>query len=480
VATPVAGSSRVPSPHASGRTRDPIRRALPGIPDTDPPKKELLKATARQSGAAPVAGPKTFGDALRRGPAGFLRLLGPGVVTGASDDDPSGIGTYSQVGSQFGYGLLWTVLLTLPLMIAVQEMCARIGLHTRMGLGASLRQRFPTPIVGAAVIALVIANTINVGADLGAIASGAGLLVGGIPNVVYVVCAAMLVLGFQLFSSYERLSSIFKWLTLALFAYVITLFFAHPDGPRLLMGAMIPRVELNSAWLAAVVAILGTTISPYLFFWQASSEVDVLRAKGRLRTRMKDEELVSTRVDVTTGMVFSQAVMFCVIASSAAVLNSHGITQVQTANQAASALQPFAGHFASMLFAAGIIGAGLLAVPVLSGSAAYAVREVGDFGGGYGIRARFRPTFYGVIVAATAIGVALNAIGFDPIKALFLTAVINGLVAPPLLVLINVVAGDSRIMGQHASGRLSRWLGWTAAGVMAVAAAALIITVIPW
>lgn len=467
------------SPRAAGRTRDPIRRALPGVSDADPPKEELLKGAAKQSGAAPVAGPKTFGEALRRGPAGFLRLLGPGIVTGASDDDPSGIGTYSQVGSQFGYGLLWTSLLTLPLMIAVQEMCARIGLHTRMGLGASLRRRFPTPLVSAAVIALVIANTINVGADLGAIASGAGLLAGQVPNVVYVIGAAVLVLGFQLFSSYERLSSIFKWLTLALFAYVITLVFAHPDGARLLMGAVVPRVELSSAWLAAVVAILGTTISPYLFFWQASSEVDVLRAEGRLRTRMKDEELVSTRVDVTTGMVFSQAVMFCIIASSAAVLNSHGITQVQTASQAATALQPLAGRFASMLFAVGMIGAGLLAVPVLSGSAAYAVREVARFGGGYGIRARFRPTFYGVIVAATAIGVALNVIGFDPIKALFITAVINGLVAPPLLVLINIVACDKQIMGRHVSGRLSRYLGWAAAAVMSVAAASLLVTLIP-
>ncbi len=200
------------SPRTSGRTRDPIRRALPGVSDADPPKEELLKGAAKESGAAPVAGPRTFGDALRRGPVGFVRLLGPGVVTGASDDDPSGIGTYSQVGSQFGYGLLWTALLTLPLMIAVQEMCARIGLHTRVGLGASLRRRFPTPLVGAAVIALVIANTINVGADLGAIASGAGLLVGHVPNVVYVIGAAVLVLGFQLFSSYDRLSSIFKWL----------------------------------------------------------------------------------------------------------------------------------------------------------------------------------------------------------------------------------------------------------------------------
>src|SRR5438552_10867331 len=391
----------VPRPRVAGRKGDPIRMATPGVTSADPPKERLLKSDGElRTGTSPVAGPKSMLDVVRRGPLGILRLLGPGFITGASDDDPSGIGTYSQVGSQFGFGLLWTALFTFPLMTAVQEMCARIGLHTRAGLGASLQRRFPAPVVSIGVLALVVANTINVGADLGAIAAAAGLLMGHIPSLVYVLGAALLVLGFLLFSNYGRLASIFKWLTLALFAYVITLFVVHPDARSVLVGGIVPHVELNARWLAAIVAILGTTISPYLFFWQASSEVDVLRAERRLRTPVREAEILAARVDVTTGMAFSQIVMFCIIATSAAVLNRHGITQVQTAQQAASALQPLAGRSAAILFAAGIIGTGLLAVPVLSASAAYAVREVAGFGGGLGLRPRYRPAFYGVIVAA--------------------------------------------------------------------------------
>ena len=421
--------------------------------------------------------------ALLRRPWLLVRVLGPGLITGASDDDPSGIGTYAQVGSQFGYGLLWTALLTFPLMTAVQEMCARIGLHTGEGLGTSLRRRFPQRVVLPAVIATAVANTINVGADLGAVAAGARLLWAAVPSFVYVLVAAALVLAFQVFSTYSRLSSIFKWLTLALLAYVGALVVIHPDAVHLVTGALVPHVELSAAWLAAFVAILGTTISPYLFFWQASSEAASLRAERPARRvdarRVNARRVAHARVDVATGMAYSQVVMFCIIATSAVALNAHGITQIQTATQAASALRPLAGAFAEVLFALGIIGAGLLAIPVLSASAAYAMSEALAFKGALEVRARYRPTFYGIIVGATLIGVVLNLVGVDPIKALFLTAVLNGLVAPPLLALITVVASDRRHMGKHRSGRVSRVLGWTAVLIMGAAAIGLIVTLIP-
>lgn len=417
--------------------------------------------------------------ALLRRPWLLPRALGPGLITGASDDDPSGIGTYAQVGSQFGYGLLWTALLTFPLMTAVQEMCARIGLHTGDGLGTLLRRRFPQRVVLPAVIATAVANTINVGADLGAVAAGARLLWAAVPSFVYVLVAGAIVLAFQLFSSYHRLSSIFKWLTLALFAYVGALVVIHPDAVHLVTGALVPRVQLSAGWLAAFVAILGTTISPYLFFWQASSEAVSVRAERPAR-RVDARRVAHARVDVATGMAYSQVVMFCIIATSAVALNAHGITQIQTAAQAASALRPLAGAFAEVLFALGIIGAGLLAIPVLSASAAYAMSEALAFRGALEVRARYRPTFYGIIIGATLVGVVLNLVGVDPIKALFLTAVLNGLVAPPLLALITVVAADRRHMGKHRSGRVSRVLGWTSVVIMGAAAIGLIVTLIPW
>jgi NRAMP (natural resistance-associated macrophage protein)-like metal ion transporter len=459
---------------------DPLRAAIPAAATADPPKRELLKPVpeGRAASGTPRAGRSSADEALDRGPVGALQLLGPGVITGASDDDPSGIGTYSQVGSQFGYGLLWTALFTFPLMAAVQEMCGRIALKTGQGLGISLRRRFPTWLVAGCVGLLVVANTINVGADLGAIAAAGGLLVGGVPSFIYVVAAALLVLGFQLFTTYAHLVSIFKWLTLALFAYVITLFVAHPHWGSLFAGAFVPHIEMSGAWVAAVVAILGTTISPYLFFWQASAEVDELRATGRSHRRLKDRELKAARVDILLGMAFSQVVMFCIIASSAAVLNAHGKTDIASAQDAARALEPLAGRFASLLFSIGVIGTGLLAVPVLTGSAAYAVREVAGFGGGLALRPRYRPTFYAIIVVATTVGVAMNLVGLDPIRALFVTAVINGVVAPPLLVLITMVACDRRIMGERVSGRLSRTLAWAATGVMGAAALALLATLV--
>lgn len=455
--------------------RDPIRAALPGRATGSPARGASLK----RDRAGPRKKNGTDPAALWRRPWLLFRALGPGLITGASDDDPSGIGTYAQVGSQFGYGLLWTTLFTFPLMVVVQETCARIGLHTGEGLGVALRRRFPMRIVMPMIVALVVANTVNVGADLGAMAAGAHLLIGAVPSFVFVLIAAAAILWFQLFSTLRRLSRVFRWLTLALFAYVITLFVVHPNGLSVITGAVVPHVQLSASWLAALVAILGTTISPYLFFWQASSEADESPAR-RSRRRVPESAFVSERIDVTTGMAYSQVVMFCIIAASAAALNAHGITQVQTAAQAASALRPLAGQFAELLFALGIIGTGLLAVPVLSASAAYALREALAFGGGLQLRPRSRPTFYSVIVVATVVGVLLNLVGVNPIRALFLTAVLNGLVAPPLLVLITITASDRRVMGRHVSGSAARIIGWIAAGVMSAAALGLLLTLIPW
>jgi Mn2+/Fe2+ NRAMP family transporter len=284
------------------------------------------------------------------------------------------------VGSQFGFGLLWTALFTFPLMAAVQEMCARIALHTGVGLGVSLRRKFPTWLVGSCILALLIANTINIGADLSAVAAGGALLTHGtVESIWLVVPVALLILGLQLFANYTTIFRIFKWLTLALFAYVITAFFAHPHLGAVLKATVVPHVEFSSDFITAIVAILGTTISPYLFFWQASSEVDEMKAAGLTtqaqRRGVKLSELRAARTDIFIGMMFSNVVMYFIILTSAAVLHAHGKTNVQTADQAASALAPLAGQYAFILFSLGMIGTGLLAIPILSGSAAYALKE---------------------------------------------------------------------------------------------------------
>ncbi len=418
-------------------------------------------------------------EVMKGHPGAILQLLGPGLITGASDDDPSGIGTYAQVGSQFGFGLLWSALFTFPLMAAVQETCARIALQTGAGLGVALRRRFPGWLVGGAVLALLIANTINIGADLGAIAAGAGLLIGDrIPSVAIVIGAAALIVALQLWATYQLIFRIFKWLTLALFAYVITAFMTGAKLGDVLKATVVPHLELSPGFLAAIVAVLGTTISPYLFFWQASSEVDEMKAAGEERRRgdggVRRSQLTAARVDIVTGMLFSNVVMYFIILTSAAALHVHGKTQIQTAADAAAALQPFAGHFASVLFAAGLIGTGLLAVPILSGSAAYALKELLKLPGSLASKPSRRPTFYAIMIGATAAGVGIDLLGVNPITALFLTAVLNGIVAPPLLILIAILASDRGVMHRRTSGPLSKVLTWAAAAVMSVAALILI------
>jgi len=414
-----------------------------------------------------------------KGFLGFLQLLGPGLITGASDDDPSGIGTYSQVGSQFGYGLLWLALFTYPLMSAVQELCARIALQTGVGLGASLRRKFPRWLVGIAILGLLVANTFNVGADLGAVAAAGSLLSGGALHALWlVVPVALLIIVLQVFATYATIFKIFKWLTLVLFAYVITAFFAHPPLMQVLRATVIPHIEFSKDFVMALVAVLGTTISPYLFFWQASSEVDELAAAGatdpnRGRRGLRHAELRAARADVLIGMAFSNLVMYFIILTSAAVLHAHGKADVQTAGQAAAALAPLAGPFAFIVFSVGLIGAGLLAIPILTGSATYAIKEFLGLPGSLASKPQQRPTFYIILTLATMAGVVMNFVHLDPIRALFISAVINGVVAPPLLVLIVLLGRDAAVMRHYASGTLSLALTGIATVFMAVAAIAM-------
>ena len=465
------------------RINDPLLERIEPGPDTEPPERELLKQEAQQGTSAagsPPAGRTTIGEARRNGVVGALQLLGPGLITGASDDDPSGIGTYAQVGAQFGYGTLWTALFTFPLMAAVQELCARVALQTGVGLGTALRRKFPVPLVGVCIGGLLVANTINVGADIGAVATGVSLLTRGlVPQIWLVVPVALLVLYFQFFLTYRTLFRVFKWLTLALFAYVVTGVIAHPSLLTVLAATLVPHVEPSRDFAAALVAILGTTISPYLFFWQASSEIDEMRAAGlrteRERRGVRLNELSAARTDILIGMAFSQLVMYFIILTTAAVLHAHGRTDIQTASDAAAALTPFLGPFAFVAFAVGLIGTGLLAIPILSGSAAYAVKEFMGWKGALSTKPLYRPTFYAIIGAATVAGAGMNFLHVDPIRALFYTAVINGLVAPPLLVLIVLLGSDRKLMKSKVSGPLSRTLTWCAAIAMTAAAVALLV-----
>ncbi|PZS02674.1 MAG: iron transporter [Candidatus Chloroheliales bacterium] len=408
-----------------------------------------------------------------------FKVLGPGLITGASDDDPSGIGTYSTAGASLGFSTLWLALVTYPLMATVQLICAKVGMVSGMGLAGILRRHYPRLVLYPAILALVIANTINAGADIGAIAAAVNLLL-PIPIVAMIVPIAAVILALQIWGSYRLIANIFKWLTLALFAYIGAAFFANPNLGDVLHGTFTPTFSFDSKFLATLVAILGTTISPYLFFWQASQEVEEEVSKGReslsQRKGATDKELKYTGWDVNIGMLFSNLVMYFIILATAATLFTHGKKDIQSATDAAQALQPIAGDAAGLLLALGLIGSGLLAVPILTGSAAYAVAEM--FGWKFGLdekpgRAK---QFYAVIAAATIIGMLINFIGINPIDALFWTAVINGFLAPPLLVVIMLVANNKKVMGKRVNGNGSNILGWITTAVMFAAAVALVVT----
>ena len=410
-----------------------------------------------------------------------LAVLGPGFITGASDDDPSGIGTYAQAGARYGYATLWTTLLMLPMMSAVQYICARIGMVTGRGLAGVLRQHYPRRVLYTAVLAMVVANTVNAGADLGAIAAAANLLV-PVPAVVWVVPVTVAILAVQVFGSYRLIERLFKWLTLALLAYVGAALFARPDGLAVLRGTLVPQIRLDPGFIAILVALLGTTISPYLFFWQASHEVEAEKEMGRRRLWQRQgasrTELRHALWDTLAGMTFSEIVAYFIILATGATLFTHGRTGIASATDAAQALRPIAGDLSTVLLAVGLIGAGVLAVPILTGAAAYGVSEA--FGWPFGLdrKPSRAPQFYGVIVVATLVGMAIDFLGIDPIQALVATAVVNGLLAPGLLVLVMLVANDRRIMGERTNGRGLNLLGWLTTGLMGLAAVALVVTTI--
>jgi NRAMP (natural resistance-associated macrophage protein)-like metal ion transporter len=399
------------------------------------------------------------------------------LITGAADDDPSGIATYSQAGAAFGYGTLWIAVITLPLMAAVQLMCARVGIVARSGLASVLRAHYPRWLLWVACGLLLIGNTVNIAADLGGMAAAASLLT-GVPSVWFVPAFTFLILALLVFASYEGMTRVLKWLTLALFSYVLAAFLAHPNVISVLGGTLVPHLTASKDYLLTLVAILGTTISPYLFFWQAAqnAEHDAFwrqRLVGRPQ-RAVQRELRAAARDVNAGMFFSNAIMYFIILTAAATLNRAGITDVQTAEQAATALRPLAGNAASLLFTLGLVGTGMLGVPVLAGSAAYAVAEAAAWRAGMDEKIHSAKEFYAVIAVAMIIGMVLNFAHVNAIKLLIWSAVINGLLAPPLIVIILVVCNNDKVMGVHRNSRLLNVLGGLAALAMTAAGVALI------
>jgi NRAMP (natural resistance-associated macrophage protein)-like metal ion transporter len=409
----------------------------------------------------------------------FFRVLGPGLVTGASDDDPSGIGTYAQAGAMFGVSLLWTALFTFPMMWAVQFICAKIGMVTGTGLTRVLRKHYSPWLLYPVVAGLVVANTINAGVDIGAIAAAINLVI-PVSISLLIVPIALTILVVQLWCSYRLIARIFKWLTLALFAYIFSAFLARPDWHDVLAGTFLPTLRFNRQLLLVLVAVLGTTISPYLFFWQADQEVEEEISMGRRTLRQRvgatPAELKYADWDVAVGTLFSNVVMYFIILSTASTLFRAGMTDIQSATEAALALRPLAGNAAALLWAPGLIGAGVLSVPILTGSAAYAIAEALGWKHGLDEKPRRAKLFYGMITVSTLAGMLINFIGINPIRALFWTAVINGFLAPPILVVVMLIANNKKALGSHVNGRISNVLGWFTTIVMFAAAIALLLT----
>ena len=401
------------------------------------------------------------GASSRRGLSRVLRSLGPGVTTGAADDDPSGIATYSVVGAQSGLAFLWTALFVWPLMGCVQVMCARIGMITGVGLAGAMLQKFPRWLVGVAVFALLIANIINIAADLSGMADAAHMLGAG-PSMLYVWVFGLGISLATVFLRYHQIANTLKWLALALFAYVITAFLVHPDWTAVMRAALIPSLPHGSDAWGALVAILGTTISPYLFFWQAGQEIEEEKSRGQSLVASRYDatkvELADRRIDVGIGTFFSNLAMFFIILTTASTLHRHGITHIETSRDAAAALRPLAGDYAYYLYTIGIVGTGLLAIPTLAGSAAYAVAETFDWRYGLDETLRNATPFYAVFVLATIAGAVLDLLHINPIKALYWTAIINGFLSPFLLAALLYVASDRKIMRGQPSSRLGRYV----------------------
>jgi NRAMP (natural resistance-associated macrophage protein)-like metal ion transporter len=399
----------------------------------------------------------------------LLDVLGPGLVTGAADDDPSGIGTYSQAGAQFGYGMAWTMFFGYPLLASIQAICAQIGATTGKGIAQNLRQHYPRGLLRAVVLMLLIANVINLGADLGAMAAALELLLPG-PLLLYTFLFGLVSAGLEIFVSYNRYASVLKWTTLSLFAYVGVVFVADVPVAEAVRATLVPEFTFDKPHAMALVAIFGTTISPYLFFWQSGQEVEEQHRRHTkplcVSPRRKDGELKRIRTDTLVGMGFSHLVALFIIVATAATLHANGVTEIESAAQAAQALRPIAGDLAFALFAIGIIGTGMLAVPVLAGSAAYAVSETFGWVEGLDRRPREAKAFYGVIALATLGGVALNLIGIDPMKALYWAAVVNGMLAPPLMLVTMLIACNPVAMGGMPISRGLAIGGWLATAVM--------------
>jgi NRAMP (natural resistance-associated macrophage protein)-like metal ion transporter len=407
-------------------------------------------------------------------------VLGPGLITGASDDDPSGIATYSQAGAQFAYSLGWTLVLTYPLMSAIQMISAQVGRVTGHGLAGNMRRHYPAPLVYLLIGLLLVANIINIGADLGAMAAALRLLVDG-PQLVFVTAFAIVAVLLEVFMRYSRYASVLRWLTISLFAYVATVFAVGVPWLNVVQNLVAPRIELSGNYLALVVAVFGTTISPYLFFWQAAEEVEDEKEDPKAKPLIKaprqaPRQLARIQFDTLAGMGISNIIGLFIMITAGATLNAHGVTEIETSSQAAEALRPIAGRFAFTVFALGIVGTGMLAVPVLAGSAAYAVGETFHWRVGLTERPGRAPAFYATIAAATLVGVALNFTSLDPIKALIWSAVINGVAAAPIMAMIMLMASRKAVMGQFT---LSKWLavlGWLGTAIMAAAAIGMFAT----
>jgi NRAMP (natural resistance-associated macrophage protein)-like metal ion transporter len=409
----------------------------------------------------------------------YFGMLGPGLVTGASDDDPSGITTYSVAGASFGYGMLWTAAITLPLMAAIQLVCARIGLVSGRGLAGALRQQYPRGFLYGACVLLLVANVFNIAADLGGMGDAAEMLM-GVPSLVWVPCFGLVILVFMIYTGYSTFARYLKWLSAVLFCYIASAILAKPDWKAALLATFVPQLQWTSASITTFVGILGTTISPYLFFWQAAQEVEEERKQGRstvaARRGATEHELRDARLDVGTGMFFSNLVMYAIILATATTLFRAGLHDVASSRQAAEALRPLAGDAAYLLFAVGLIGAGLLAIPVLAGSASYAVAELFAWRAGLDLRPHQARRFYLVLGGSIVAGIILDVFNTNPIRMLFWSAVLNGLLAPPLMVLVMLVGNNRKIMGPHTNGPWLNGLGWTATVLMAAAAIAFFAT----
>jgi NRAMP (natural resistance-associated macrophage protein)-like metal ion transporter len=411
---------------------------------------------------------------------GILAVLGPGLITGASDDDPSGIATYSQAGAQFGYETTWIMLFTWPLMAAIQEISARIGRVTGKGIAANLREHYPLALLRPIIALLLVANFINLGADLGAMGDALRLLVGG-PAGLYVVLFAALCAILEIYASYQRYVKFLKWMTLSLFAYVATALVVHVPWGEVAYYTFVPTLSWQKDYIVLIVAVLGTTISPYLFFWQASEEAEDERADPAAHPfaeapKEARREIRRIEIDTYLGMGLSNLVAFFIIVTTAATLHAHGITEVQTSEQAAEALRPIAGEFAFVVFALGILGTGLLAIPVLAGSSAYALAEAMQWEAGLSRLPQEAKRFYATIVGGTVIGVGINFVNIDPIKALFWTAVINGVVAVPLMVVMMIMTMQPKVMGEFTLPRPLWAIGWLSTAAMTFAVVTMFAT----